>query len=278
MEGRGGCSIARYEAYGVYDTSKMDRIMLRFRPIAPKPATGGGSGETGGGTEVCYKSGRRKRRHTKGSITKRKRRVTTLSLISETPDCKDCISKETKTMVATPSLWLSSGESDAAAADDAVYRKESLSFVGGGGESLDRAVRMVVGSSSSSCVTVESVTETWVSGGGWLECTDEEMKVNLGKDLCPGFISDVFGRVTWTNGAYKEMVGGGGRDMTTVRLLMKQKLPPATIFPAFTCRVRVQYSCGKDRKSLTLPCDVWRMNGGGIAWRLDINAALCLGR
>ncbi|KAG8488015.1 hypothetical protein CXB51_018023 [Gossypium anomalum] len=269
MEGRGGCSIARYEAYGVYDMSKMDRIMLRFRPIAPKPATGGCSGETGGGTEDCYKPGRRKRRHTKGSTTKRKRRVTTLPLISETPDCKDCISKETKTMVAPPSLWLRSGESASAADDDAV---------GGGGESLDRAVRMVVGSSSSSCVTVESVTEAWVSGGGWLECTDEEMKVNLGKDSCPGFISDVFGRVTWTNGAYKEMVGCGGRDMTTVRLLMKQKLPPATIFPAFTCRVRVQYSCGKDRNSLTLPCDVWRLNGGGIAWRLDINAALCLGR
>lgn len=273
MEGRGGCSIARYEAYGVYGMSKMDRIMLRFRPIAPKPATGGGSRETGGGTEFCYKPGRGKRRHSKGSITKRKRRVTTLPLISETPDCKDCISKETK----TPSLWLSSGESAAAEAD-AGYRKESFGFVGGGGESLDRAVRMVVGSSSSSCVTVESVTETWVSGGDWLECTDEEMKVNLGKDSCPGFISDVFGWVTWTNVAYKEMVGGGGREMTTVRLLMKQKLPPATIFPAFTCRVRVQYSCGNDRNSLTLPCDVWRMNGGGIAWRLDINAALCLGR
>ncbi|KAL0415716.1 UNVERIFIED_CONTAM: hypothetical protein Slati_3403500 [Sesamum latifolium] len=38
----GGCCIARY-AGGAYDKSKVDRIMQRFRPIAPKPAAGGGS-------------------------------------------------------------------------------------------------------------------------------------------------------------------------------------------------------------------------------------------
>nr|POE72662.1 hypothetical protein CFP56_18663 [Quercus suber] len=43
MDGRGGCCIASYGANGVYDMSKMDMIMLRFRPIAPKPAAGAGS-------------------------------------------------------------------------------------------------------------------------------------------------------------------------------------------------------------------------------------------
>ncbi|XP_022770130.1 uncharacterized protein LOC111313706 [Durio zibethinus] len=276
MEGRGGCCIARYAAAGVYDMSKVDRIMLRFRPIAPKPATGG-SVPTKENTEVYSKSGRGKRRHSKESNTmsytkrcNRKRRVlseekiVTLPLLPETPDCKDSILKEEKGVVQkVMPLWLSFGQADDK--NGGFYGCDALA---------DRAMLMaprkvrVLGS----CVTVECVTDTWVSGDG-LGSTDEERKVNLGRDTCPGFISDVTGRVTWTNGAYKEMVGGE----TMVWLVMKQRLPMTT-YPAFTCRVRVQYSCGKDTSSLTLPCDVWRMDGGGFAWRLDINAALFLGR
>ncbi|CBI15623.3 unnamed protein product, partial [Vitis vinifera] len=40
MDAKGGCCIARY-AGGAYDMSKVDRIMLRFRPIAPKPTSAG---------------------------------------------------------------------------------------------------------------------------------------------------------------------------------------------------------------------------------------------
>ncbi|KAK8586454.1 hypothetical protein V6N13_010046 [Hibiscus sabdariffa] len=275
MESKGGCCIAsRYAASGVYNMSKVDRIMLRFRPIAPKPANGGGGGGSvsprESGAEGYCKLGRGRRRQSKerdNHNTKRRKRVSseekmvTLPLISETPDCKGTISTahKTKTTAKTTPFWLSFGQ----AADG--DKKLSFSFLDGGGDSVDRAVR-------SSCVMVECVTDTWVSCDG-LGCTDEERKVNLGRDTCPGFISDLFGRVTWTNGAYKEMVGGAGE--TTVRLLTKQKLPPAM---AFTCRVRVQYVRGKDTNSLTVPCDVWRMNGGGFAWRLDMKAALCLGR
>ena len=39
MDRKGGCRIARY-ATGTYDMSKVDRIILRYRPIAPKPITG----------------------------------------------------------------------------------------------------------------------------------------------------------------------------------------------------------------------------------------------
>ncbi|XVE56635.1 hypothetical protein DITRI_Ditri04bG0026400 [Diplodiscus trichospermus] len=279
MEGRGECCIARYAAAGVYDMSKVDRIMLRFRPIAPKPATGG-SVSPQGNSEVYPKSRRGKRRHSKEGNTMsntkrctRRRRVlsednkrVTLPLLPETPDCKDAILKEEKGGVdeKVMPLGLKFGQ-----ADD---QKEG--FVGGSGGSANpavlmpsQAVRMM-----GSCVTVECMTETWVSGDG-LGNTDEERKVNLGRDTCPGFISDGLGRVTWTNGAYKEMVGG---EMM-VWLVMKERLPMIT-YPAFTCRMRVQYTCGKEMSSLTLPCDVWRMNGGGFAWRLDINAALCLGR
>ena len=277
MEGRGGCCISRYAAAGVYDMSKVDRIMLRFRPIAPKPATGG-SVFPQGKSEVLSKSGRRKRRHSKESDTmsntkrcKRKRRVlseekiVTLPLLPETPDCKDSSLKDKKGEVVQKMmpLWLGFGQAD--------NQKEG--FLGGGRPAdpavvkAPQAVRVV-----GSCVTVESVTDTWMSGDG-LGSTDEERKVNLGRDTCPGIISDGLGRVTWTNGAYKEMVGG---EMM-VWLVMKERLPMIT-YPAFSCRVRVQYTYGKERSSLTLPCDVWRMDGGGFAWRLDINAALCLGR
>ncbi|XWS51370.1 hypothetical protein CRYUN_Cryun12cG0171100 [Craigia yunnanensis] len=274
MEGTGGCCIARYAATGVYDMSKVDRIILRFRPIAPKPETGG-LVIPQENSEVYSKSGRRKKRHSKESNTKsnrkrcnRKRRVlseekrVTLPLLPETPDCKDSIVKEKKLVQKVMPLWLSVGQ-----ADD---QKEG--FFGGG--STDREVVMapqpvrVVGS----CVTVECVTETWESWDG-LGSRDEEWKVNLGRDTCPCFISDETGKVTWTNGAYKEMVGG---EMM-VWLMMKERLPMRTS-PAFTCRVRVQYTCGKEMSSLTLPCDVWRMDGGGFAWRLDSKAALCLGR
>ncbi|XVF08745.1 hypothetical protein REPUB_Repub07fG0029500 [Reevesia pubescens] len=281
MEGRGGCCIARYASAGVYDMPKVDRIMLRFRPIAPKPATGG-SVSSQGNSEVCFKSGRGKRRHSKESNTKRcnrKRRVlseenqkrVTLPLLPETPDCKDSILKEEKGRVVEKvrPFWLSFGQ----AGDN----KEG--FFGCGGRLADREALMAPQPQTASVVvgsyvTVECVTDTWVSSDV-LGSTDEERMVNLGKDTCPGFISDGMGRVTWTNWAYKKMVGG---EMM-VWLVMKEKVPPMVItYPAFTCRVRVQYTCGKEKSSLTLPCDVWRMDGGGFAWRLDINAALCLGR
>ncbi|KAK8690823.1 hypothetical protein V6N13_074349 [Hibiscus sabdariffa] len=260
MEGRGGCCIARYAAagHGVYDTSKVHRIMLRFRPIAPKPATGG-SVSPRGSSEVCCKSGRRKRRlsqesnYTKSKRCNKKRRVlneekrVTLPLLPETPDCKESVLKPQKG-VATIPFWLSIGDAD-----------DKRRMVGGG-------------PTEQTMVTVESLTDTdtWVSGDV-LGSTDEEKKVNLGRDTCPGFISDAMGRVMWTNGAYKEMVGGE----TMVWLAVKEGLPLMIRYPAFACRVRVQYAGGS---SLTLPCDVWVMEGGGFAWRLDTNAALCLGR
>ncbi|XP_039059313.1 uncharacterized protein LOC120203015 [Hibiscus syriacus] len=121
MESRGGCCIAnRYEACGVYYTSKVDRIMLRFRPIAPKPANDGGGSVSPreNGAEGYCKLGRGRRRQSKESNNNTKRRkMVTLPLISETPDCKDSISmenttKKMKMKTTTMPLWLSVGEAD----------------------------------------------------------------------------------------------------------------------------------------------------------------------
>ncbi|XP_062116021.1 uncharacterized protein LOC133830118 [Humulus lupulus] len=336
MDSRGGCCIARYAAgggggYG-YDMSKVGRIMLRFRPIAPKPVTGepgsGAGGEKVEKSESQARGGRGKRRlvrenNNSNSATRRcnskkrkacspessddKRRflvpeekVVTLPLLPETPEPKDAPARLSPETRDTPK-WLSfennaENNNNSQRYHDNVYGDGRLSV-----ETADPMVKMLsrpvklVGSS----VTVECVTDTWMDGINkfGLGCTDDERKMNLEKDTCPGFVSDIYGRVTWTNGAYKKLVGqgceddhgynpssGGGDDqmMMMVWLVMKERLPVTVLTcPAFTCRVRLQcYTNGNKeiKSSLTLPCDVWRMECGGFAWRLDVNAALCLGR
>lgn len=304
MDSRGGCCIARY-AIGSgpydYDLSKADRIMLRFRPIAPKPASDGGgggksvsSGESGGGSsDASFRSGRGKRKYqqnkenggnTTRRCTRRKRSeksvvdggatAVTLSLLPETPDkgaFTDLKASAEKQKRQGP-FWLSFSD-------------------GGGGmftpayQTTEVVRRTVV---ISSCMTVERVTDAWIDGYG-LGSSDEERKMNLVRDTCPGFISDGSGRVTWTNDAYRKMardnipVEEGVPEMTTstdsfhviVSLVMRER--PMLTYPAFTCRVKLQYTCqDRERGSVTVPCDVRRMDGGGFAWRLDVKAALCL--
>ncbi|KAJ4837759.1 hypothetical protein Tsubulata_048767 [Turnera subulata] len=332
----GGCCIARYAGGGgggAYDMSKVNRIMLKFRPIAPKPATtssGSGGSSSQEFSDVSPRSGRGKRKcngsNSNGNSTRRggsgcgsrKRKAlseekvettvaVTLSLLPETPDRKEMITtpvKQSPVGFVTPKqaknvpTWLSFGSGNY---NDVKSCDQMVAF-GGYGVSSDRAAAAaaavmpqatrVVGS----CVTVECVTDTWVDGDG-LGCTDEERRVNLGRDTCPGFISDEFGRVTWTNEAYRDMVGvqQQGGDNMVVWLVMKEMVPVTVTLAghrAFTCRVMVQHydnntctggmmiSRGKEavKSSITVPCDVWRMDCGGFAWRLDVKAALCLGR
>ncbi|KAB1217314.1 hypothetical protein CJ030_MR4G021007 [Morella rubra] len=300
MDGRGGCciGIARYGG-GVYDMSRVGRIMLKFRPIAPKPVAGGSSPSdtTPEKADINAKIGRTKRRYvrdnnivnTKRCNRKRKvspeETVVTLSLLPEAPARKGSPDRESPQRKHEPTVELK----------DARNEQMWLSFDGTkkvghalqlGGLSDRTAVVPAGATAVGSCVIVECVTETCLDGYG-LGRTDEERRSILGRDTCPGFISDVFGRVTWTNGAYTRMMDQGSewaeRDQQQVMVwlvIKEESLIRRLTYPAFTCRVRlVQYSsCGKERSSLTLPCDVWRMDGGGFAWRLDVKAALSLGR
>ncbi|XP_026410119.1 uncharacterized protein LOC113305257 [Papaver somniferum] len=140
-----------------------------------------------------------------------------------------------------------------------------------------------------SCVTVKCITETFGDqeiGLGFLGRTDEEKKINLDKDACPGFISDSLNRVRWTNEAYRKLVNqdgfgyGGEQRPEMVWLVTKDNESLPSRCEGFVCRVRLQYTCKKERHSLIVLCDVWEMNdsGGGFAWRLDVKAALSLGR
>lgn len=278
--------------------SKVDRIMLKFRPIAPKPAAAGSSvsGTTTPPqkTEVPVRTGRWKRRYVKennknsnnskrsnsgSSPSGRKRKapspeenessgktvsggetVVTLPLLSESPERKD---RSVDVVKKNSPIWLSFGGNQ---------ENNNGQSQGYGGVMFPQPVRVV-----GSWVKVESVTDAWVEGYG-LGRTDEEKLINLERDSCPGFISDGLNRVRWANKAYKAMVGEGAGEVV-VWLVMKDdvRLPDNKSTAAFTCRVRV-VRCGKEKNSLILPCDVWRMDGGGFAWRLDTEAALSLGR
>lgn len=278
--------------------SKVDRIMLKFRPIAPKPAAAGSSvsGTTTPPqkTEVPVRTGRWKRRYVKennkssnnskrsnsgSSPSGRKRKapspeenessgktvsggetVVTLPLLSESPERKD---RSVDVVKKNAPIWLSFGGNQ---------ENNNGQSQGYGGVMFPQPVRVV-----GSWVKVESVTDAWVEGYG-LGRTDEEKLINLERDSCPGFISDGLNRVRWANKAYKAMVGEGAGEVV-VWLVMKDdvRLPDNKSTAAFTCRVRV-VRCGKEKNSLILPCDVWRMDGGGFAWRLDTEAALSLGR
>ncbi|CAN6983770.1 unnamed protein product [Brassica oleracea var. botrytis] len=272
MDGRGGCCIARYtDGAGRYDydLSQGDRIMLRFRPIAPRPTTDYGcggkpvsSGESCAGSSNVSFRGKRKCQQTENGVTARRctRRkrlnktvahggdaLVTLSLLPEISDTKLSVASAEKQKRQGP-FW--------------------LSFSDGGGmitptyQSVEVMRRTVV---ISSCMTVDRVTDAWNDGYG-LGRSDEERKMNLVRDTCPGFISDGSGRVTWTNEAYRKMARdnirvkegapenkSGDSFHVIVRLVMRER--PMLTYTAFTCRVTLQFTPSR----CLATCGEWTM-------------------
>ncbi|KAJ0679936.1 hypothetical protein HanPI659440_Chr16g0618671 [Helianthus annuus] len=278
MNGKGGYCIAKYGGGGMYGFSKVDSIMLKFRPIAPKPVTTGLASSAG---DEYVKCGRGKRKYVRVKKIIRKKKdnfkrcggekkklktsppaygaVVTLPLLPETPD-----RKENKPVKYENKVNFSGSFSDHLVCPVQQNKKLPvwLCFNNMTQPPVRRPQVQVV-----SNVTVECVTDTWVDTEG---CTDEERVRNMEKDTCPGFISDGEDRVVWTNKAYREMAGGDD-----IRVVLVRKDKRTLTYPAFTCKVRVQQT---PSATLTLPCDVWRMGRGACAWRLDVKAALSLGR
>lgn len=258
------------------DPAIINRIMQRFRPIAPKPAPGasssGGSASETQNPAVARGRGKRKYVRVRKYNRRRRRRPTSEEEIREG------LEKTVQTLQLLPEKtdW---GNSPAGASwcNVEVIGREAtpiwLTFNGDNAWSgVDRSV-------VKSWVTVECVRDACMEGGG-LGGTDMERRKNLERDTCPGLISDGLNKVEWVNEAYKKMVSQETADgrwpECWVWLVAKEKLP--YMYPAFTCRVRLQYAHGKERHSQTVPCDAWRMDCGGFAWRLDVKAALSLGR
>lgn len=271
--GGGGC-VARHVGGGLYDISMVDRMMLKFRPIAPKPvASGSGSGDStmekggkSGGVKRKYVRVKGNNRNKDNEVKERKvstssfqpREVVssggdamvTLSLMPETPDRKE----------NSPANSTSSENLDNILPVKKISSPIWLSFKNSNETPPERQQTVL------SSVKVEWVAETFVDKG-WVRWTEME------SDTCPGFISDGEDRVVWTNKAYREMAGG---EEVVVVLVRKEGM--GYPYPAaFTCSVRVTCRRGTNSSTLTVPCDAWRM-GGGYAWRLDVKAALCLGR
>ncbi|KAM0060066.1 hypothetical protein Hdeb2414_s0004g00120031 [Helianthus debilis subsp. tardiflorus] len=281
MNGKGGYCIAKYGGGGMYGFSKVDSIMLKFRPIAPKPVM---TGLASGAGDEYVKCGRGKRKYVRVKKIIRKKKdnfkrsggekkklktsppaasgeVVTLPLLPETPD-----RKENEPRVKYENKVNFSGSfSDRLVCPLQQNKKLPvwLCFSNMTQPPVVRRPQVQVVSN----VTVECVTETWVDTEG---CTDEERVMNMEKDTCPGFISDGEDRVVWTNKAYRQMAGGDD-----IRVVLVRKDKGTLTYPAFTCKVRVQQT---PSATLTLPCDVWRMGRGACAWRLDVKAALSLGR
>lgn len=251
-------------------------IMMRFRPIAPKPVVGGSVSDGASAVEskiAFISKGRTKRKYVRVRRYNRKKKTDDQIAVTTTATA-------TATLQLLPELKL------------------ELEFGGGGGcgGSLPAELnRITEGSSEAAAVsdlsrravelwvTVECVTDACMEQEE-IGCTDEERMKNLEEDTCPGFVSDGVNRVEWVNKAFKRMVRQRQRQRSdsespaeiVVWLISKPRLP--NMSGGFTCQIKLQFKWGTEmeKDSKVVPCDAWRMDGGGFAWKLDVKAALSL--
>lgn len=277
-------------AGGVQDKTIMNRIMLRFRPIAPKPAAGGPlHGGSPGLKENVIVSQRTKRKYV------RVRRSTINRGFNKTREKPSVAGEDLKdrsavTLQLLPEIriveqklasnggsWCSKLNKQDGEDGNPLIRL-NLNLMSDNDGPLDQTGVMSQRMKTVEMwVTVEYVRETCMDARG-LGCTDMERLKNLEVDTCPGFVSDGLNRVVWVNGAFRKMVRLEEEEEAApemeVRLLVRERLA----YRALTCQVKVQYTWWKEKYSQRVPCDAWRMDGGGFAWRLDVKAALSLGR
>ncbi|CAK8533145.1 unnamed protein product [Lathyrus sativus] len=280
-------------------------IMLRFRPIAPKPVTGTSStsGELtpakqsittplpGKRTKRKYVRIRRNNGYIKKNGNKPPEKVV------ETAENMDSVAA-----VVTLQLMPEKAEEDTPISGDSWCKNVDLNLrvekiqilenlnsnpnskpdletqnAGGILDLISTSEKAVV----ESWITVESVTGTCMSEESErvLNCADVEKMKILETDTCPCFVTDSYGRVLWVNDAYKRMVVNDEIKEIDVVVWLKVKESVAWCYsyPAFTCGVRLQYTWRNEKCLKMVPCDVWRLQCGGFAWRLDVKAALSLG-
>ncbi|PPD99504.1 hypothetical protein GOBAR_DD03457 [Gossypium barbadense] len=262
---------------GAPDKTVINPIMLRFRPIAPKPVSGepGSDGVRFDNKNFLLCNPRAKRKYVrvrKKNMRRKKRSssdqlhhdeasnnpqtIVTFQLLPEKTEGNGSINNQNGRVL---------GENQ-----DPLYLC-NLNFNNrwvdrlGVVEEPNRTVLM-------SQTRKATVVESWVTVES---VTDSCMEVRQ------------LGEVQWVNGAYKRMLmvvgeASDGRPPPEIMvwLVFKQELP--RFCTAFSCKVRLQYTWQKEKFSRMLPCDVWKMDGSGgvgcLAWRLDVEAALSLGR
>ncbi|KAK7266898.1 hypothetical protein RIF29_19559 [Crotalaria pallida] len=283
--------------------------MLRFRPILPKPAPGDAAPSVYNQNGVVSKR-RTKRKYVRvrrnsGYARKNKYSSERLGNNVERP-CSPVIEEDAA--VKTLQLLPEKGEAEQESLGGDSWCKKNVVDLDlnveetqimdnrehlSAAEAVGSPVMVISGATATmaveSWVTVESVTSTCMGEGGGvrLGCTDAEKVKNLETDTCPGFISDGNWKVRWVNDAYKKMVVRVSECEKEKRawpeMVIWLKAKDNSVwrccyyYRAFTCSVRLQYTWQNEKCSKMVPCDVWRLDFGGFAWRLDVKAALSLG-
>ena len=286
--GEGWCTI-KY-AGGAHDKTIINRIMLRYRPIIPKPTTGGFfSGESALDKKNVIVSPRRtKRKYVrvrrnsngcnkgKGSEETKQPSTMTLQLLpmncTEENDASDGVSWGN---VFDRTAVVKQDQED----ENSLIRLDLMSSNTGLTVDARPLYLTALIPAVKTWVTVEYVSDTCMDTRG-LGCTDFERITNLEGDTCPAFISDGLNRVLWVNEAFRAMVKAnaevlGESPEMEVWLVVKERLLPCMV--ALTSHVKVEFRWWKKWRRM-VPCDAWRMDGGGYAWRLDVKAALSLDR
>ncbi|KAJ0260684.1 hypothetical protein HA466_0068540 [Hirschfeldia incana] len=264
------------------DKTVVSKIMQRFRPIAPKPAVG----ESSDDTQSCRFLGRNRR-------SKRNNKKACCGGENIKTDLDEEIGGEDRRDIVTLQLLPDrdtdhqAGKKHADPSDMDPRTGLTISSY------LDRTV-------VESWLIVDCVNDTCTEFGGHhklqLSHVNEEDEIAmrmLDADTCPCLVSDRSNRVYWINRAYRNMLGDRDAEMTIKVWLevatdfMEVMSCMVELYGAVTCRVRVRYdpSTCRNEKShsesevkMTAPCDVWRIGSGGLAWRLDVESALTLGR
>ncbi|KAJ0667770.1 hypothetical protein HanPI659440_Chr17g0681471 [Helianthus annuus] len=263
----------------------INEIMLRFRPIAPRPV----SVERSVGF-VPVKTKRVKRKYVR---VKRKKKV------DEEYDNKGWMSLDSMQLVSTPNesvtdpvrkvfipdQWISFDLSEKNKnnnnKNNKMCRWITTARPSLGLHDVDQTRRVTSRALLESWITMESVIGTCEDENP-LGYTDEEILKDMETDSCPGFISNGYDEVQWVNLAYRRMVDPENEKegaQVVVSLVVKVEKSAFEYWPAFSCRMRVVYDLlSEKKKQITVPCDVWKLDSGGYAWRLDVKAALSLGR
>nr|GEY13409.1 hypothetical protein [Tanacetum cinerariifolium] len=259
----------------------MDQIMLKFRPIAPRPMTVESS--------VPVKVKRAKRKYVR---VKKKMKI-----------------NDNKKLINFDMVDVSNGSSETGLSrviDPVRNVPDWISFDVCGksmnGTNMVSGFNQIKPAHASvdlhemdllKTVNPRHVVESWItieSVTGMCDdvklLPDEELVKDLEVDTCPGFVSNGYDKVEWVNFAYRKMVdpnnyldGEVPQQEVVVWLGTIVEKDKVKNWPAFSCRVRVVNQLPeKKRVCVTMPCDVWKMDSGGYAWRLDVKAALSLGR
>ncbi|XP_062105518.1 uncharacterized protein LOC133817125 [Humulus lupulus] len=327
MDGRDGWHVASFQASS--HKTIINPVMLRFRPIAPKPVSGGsypGGNPAENMSSVLRTTKRVKRKYVRvrrDNKDKNPRRRDTNNSYNINGSCGEEGGDGLNSTTTTVTLQLMPEKSDgldltrstggtgswriinqyctAVQDNNNCYKNcnattDEVLDLSGVVVRSGPAAAEAVGEVVESWVTVEGVTDTCMDVRG-LGSTDVERIKNLERDTCPGFVSDgCFSKVEWVNDAFKKMVAeeeevewwpevvvwlvtNNNNDNMKNKNNNPSRAELGLMGPAFTCRVRVQYKRvnTKEKCSKIMPCDVWRMDCGGFAWRLDVKAALSLG-